>query len=144
MRKLVGKTLLIIKMYVQIVWHGFVPRIGVKPASCIVHPCNAWFRERADFDQLRCKYVKAFTKIHMCGVFIRATMLSLLKEVKLGDKIILPSSAPVGMAPPASNISSIEIISCFTVGMLYRILISSENYFLSLHTAIPLVISVAS
>jgi len=48
------------------------------------------------------------------------------------------------MTPPASNIRSIEIISCFTVGALYRILISSENYFLSLHTAFPLVISSVS
>jgi hypothetical protein len=68
----------------------------------------------------------------------------LLKEVNLADKIILLSSVPVCTIPPASNIRSIEIISCFTVGALYRILISSENYFLSLHAAVPLVIPAVS
>jgi hypothetical protein len=56
--------------------------------------------ERAHFDHLRCNYVKASTKIHLSGVFFRAPMFSLLKEVKLADKLILPSSLWLPPLPP--------------------------------------------
>lgn len=84
---------------------------------------------------------RCLQKNNLYGEFLESAFLSLLKEVKLAYKLMLQYSVPVLMTPPAS---SIEIISCYTIGILYRIPISSENCCLSLHTVIPLVILAVS